>query len=40
LAEPERALELLSGPLRRRVGAALGVGDDGGFVYLEDGRPV
>ncbi len=37
LAEPARALELLSGPLRRRVGAALGVEE---FVYLEDGRPL
>ena len=32
------ALELLSGPLRRRVGAALAAPD--GCVYLEDGRPV
>jgi len=52
LAEPARALELLSGPLRRRVGAALalGAGAEGGpavgdtgapeCVYLEDGRPV
>jgi 8-oxo-dGTP diphosphatase len=39
LAEPARALELLSGPLRRRVGAALGA-DEGECVYLEDGRPV
>ncbi len=39
LAETKRALELLSGPLRRRVGAALGVGA-GGCVYLEDGRAV
>jgi ADP-ribose pyrophosphatase YjhB (NUDIX family) len=38
LTHPGRALELLSGPLRRRVGAALEVGD--GFVYLEDGQPV
>jgi 8-oxo-dGTP pyrophosphatase MutT (NUDIX family) len=38
-AEPGQALELLSGPLRRRVGAALKVGDNG-CVYLEDGRPV
>ena len=38
-AEPGQALELLSGPLRRRVGAALKVGDRG-CVYLEDGRPV
>jgi 8-oxo-dGTP diphosphatase len=36
-AEPASALELLSGPLRRRVGAALG---GNGWVYLEDGRPV
>ena len=52
LAEPARALELLSGPLRRRVGAvlALEAGAEGGLavgdtaapecVYLEDGRPV
>jgi len=32
------ALELLSGPIRRRVGAALTAPD--GCVYLEDGRPV
>jgi len=38
LADPARALELLSGPLRRRVGAALAA--PGGCVYLEDGRPV
>ena len=38
LAEPARALELLSGPLRRRVGAALAAPD--GCVYLEDGRPA
>jgi 8-oxo-dGTP diphosphatase len=31
------ALELLSGPLRRRVGAAAGAL---GAVYLEDGRPM
>ena len=31
------ALDLLSGPLRRRVGAAVGAA---GTVYLEDGRPV
>jgi len=36
-AKPARALELLSGPLRRRVGAALDADD---VVYLEDGRPV
>jgi 8-oxo-dGTP diphosphatase len=39
LAETTRALELLSGPLRRRVGAALHVAE-GGCAYLEDGRPV
>jgi len=38
LVDPVRALELLSGPLRRRVGAALAA--PGGCVYLEDGRPV
>jgi 8-oxo-dGTP pyrophosphatase MutT (NUDIX family) len=38
LVDPARALELLSGPLRRRVGAALA--SPGGCVYLEDGRPV
>jgi 8-oxo-dGTP pyrophosphatase MutT (NUDIX family) len=38
LVDPARALELLSGPLRRRVGAALVA--PGGCVYLEDGRPV
>jgi 8-oxo-dGTP pyrophosphatase MutT (NUDIX family) len=38
LAEPALALELLSGPLRRRVGAALAAAD--GCVYLEDGRPA
>jgi hypothetical protein len=37
LADPARALELLSGPLRRRVGAALGARD---CLYLEDGRAV
>jgi 8-oxo-dGTP diphosphatase len=31
-----KALKLLSGPLRRRVGAATRAA---GFVYLEDGRP-
>ena len=36
-AEPGKALDLLSGPLRRRVGAALKAGDHG-CVYLEDGR--
>lgn len=34
-----RALELLSGPLRRRVGAALAA-EGPGCIYLEDGRPV
>jgi len=38
LVDPARALELLSGPLRRRVGAALAA--PGGCVYLEAGRPV
>jgi ADP-ribose pyrophosphatase YjhB (NUDIX family) len=37
LVEPAKALELLSGPLRRRVGAALAATE---CVYLEDGRPV
>jgi 8-oxo-dGTP pyrophosphatase MutT (NUDIX family) len=36
LVELDWALELLSGPLRRRVRATLGAP---GFVYLEDGRP-
>ena len=35
--ETPRALEMLSGPLRRRVGAALAASE---CVYLEDGRPV
>jgi 8-oxo-dGTP pyrophosphatase MutT (NUDIX family) len=39
LLSPEAALEILSGPLRRRVGAALGVGP-GECVYLEDGLVV
>ena len=39
LVDPAGALELLSGPLRRRVGAALQVLGGGGCVYLEDGRP-
>ncbi|MGO9854405.1 MAG: NUDIX domain-containing protein [Acidimicrobiales bacterium] len=39
LVEPAKALELLSGPLRRRVGAALKVLDRNESVYLEDGRP-
>jgi 8-oxo-dGTP diphosphatase len=38
LVEPAEALSLLSGPLRRRVGAALAA--EAGCVYLEDGRPV
>lgn len=33
------ALELLSGPVRRRVGAATS-SRDGVLVYLEDGRPL
>jgi len=37
LADLEHALELLSGPLRRRVRASVGAL---GTVYLEDGRPV
>jgi 8-oxo-dGTP diphosphatase len=37
LAYPDEALVLLSGPLRRRVEAALGAET---CVYLEDGRPV
>jgi 8-oxo-dGTP diphosphatase len=37
LVDPPRALELLSGPLRRRVGAVLAATD---CVYLEDGLPV
>ncbi len=42
IAEPPRALELLSKPLRRRVGTALAVlaAPVQGCVYLEDGRPV
>jgi ADP-ribose pyrophosphatase YjhB (NUDIX family) len=39
LAEMAEALEILSGPLRRRVGEALGAGP-GETVYLEDGLPV
>jgi len=38
LVEPAVALDLLSGPLRRRVGAALAEPLD--CLYLEDGRPV
>ena len=37
LVDVDEALALLSGPLRRRVGAALAAED---CVYLEDGRPV
>jgi len=37
LLEPDRAAELLSGPLRRRVSATLAAK---GFVYLEEGRPL
>ena len=37
LAPVEEALELLSGPLRRRVSECEG---RAGFVYLEEGRPV
>ena len=40
LVDPPEALELLSGPLRRRVGAALAAAPAGECVYLEDGRPV
>ena len=39
VVEPGRALELLSGPLRRRVGAALAL-EGTNCVYLEDGQPV
>jgi 8-oxo-dGTP pyrophosphatase MutT (NUDIX family) len=39
MARPADALEILSGPLRRRVGAALGTGP-GECVYLEDGLPA
>jgi len=38
LARVERALDLLSGPVRRRVAAA--VSKPGRTQYLEDGRPV
>jgi len=37
LVEVPRALELLSGPIRRRVSATLGRDR---CIYLEDGRPV
>jgi 8-oxo-dGTP diphosphatase len=39
LVEPAKALDLLSGPLRRRVGAALRLRGRGECLYLEDGRP-
>jgi 8-oxo-dGTP diphosphatase len=38
LVEPAKALDLLSGPLRRRVGAALPLRGRGECLYLEDGR--
>jgi 8-oxo-dGTP diphosphatase len=37
LAELAEALEMLSGPLRRRISQSA---SRDGFVYLEDGRPV
>ena len=37
LAPLDQALELLSGPLRRRVSESVGAGH---CVYLENGRPV
>ncbi len=37
LADLQEALELLSGPLRRRISQCA---ERTGFVYLEDGRPV
>ena len=37
LVELDEAAELLSGPIRRRVTAAVGAD---GCIYLEDGRPV
>jgi len=36
-ATPDDAVELLSGPVGRRVGRALGAS---GTIYLEDGKPV
>ena len=39
LVEPAEALDLLSGPLRRRVGAALQLRGRGECLYLENGRP-
>jgi 8-oxo-dGTP diphosphatase len=38
LLNPVEALRMLSGPLRRRVGAALAA--ESGCLYLEDGRPL
>ena len=38
LARVDRALQRLSGPVRRRVAAA--VNEPGNLQYLEDGRPV
>ena len=35
--EPKQAVAFLSGPVGRRVSAAMGAG---GVVYLEDGQPV
>jgi ADP-ribose pyrophosphatase YjhB (NUDIX family) len=40
LAERADALELLRGPVRRRVEAALAVRETRGCAYLEDGVPV
>ena len=37
LEDMDRAIELLSGPVRRRVRSAIGAV---GALYLEDGRPV
>jgi 8-oxo-dGTP pyrophosphatase MutT (NUDIX family) len=37
LVKPAKAFALLSGPLRRRVAAAIGADR---CIYLEDGRPV
>jgi 8-oxo-dGTP diphosphatase len=37
LTSLDEALDLLSGPLRRRISQCA---DRSGFVYLEDGRPV
>ena len=36
-AELDEALDLLAGPLRRRVARSI---DRAGCVYLEEGRPV